>query len=244
MSAGRRATGPRMSRMPTLIALPHRFRLGQNGGRARHPPACLSACHSTPPGSSGDANSNPSLPPRAPVARWRSRRGSPRRDIASSRQDAAARDEVRVHPDLSGLDCVNRSTSFIHPVRGSASTWNTDAIVRVLLSCICGSDLWPYGGKPDQDHGDRIGHEFLGVVEDSGAGVSGVKPGDVVVAPFVWADNTCDFCREGLQTSCRRGGNWGSADADGGQGAPHCCPPCSHCRTCSPPGTTARSPPG
>lgn len=104
-------------------------------------------------------------------------------------------------------------------MRGSASTWNTDAIVRVLRSCICGSDLWPYGGKPAQNHGDRIGHEFLGVVEDSGAGVSGVKPGDGVVAPFVWADNTCDFCREGLQTSCRRGGNWGSADVDGAGGS-------------------------
>jgi threonine dehydrogenase-like Zn-dependent dehydrogenase len=94
----------------------------------------------------------------------------------------------------------------------------TDAVVRVLRSCICGSDLWPYGGKPAQDHGDRIGHEFLGVVEETGSAVSGLKPGDVVVAPFVWADNTCDFCREGLQTSCRHGGNWGASDVDGGQG--------------------------
>jgi threonine dehydrogenase-like Zn-dependent dehydrogenase len=94
----------------------------------------------------------------------------------------------------------------------------TDAIVRVLRSCICGSDLWPYGDKPAQDHGDRIGHEFLGVVEELGAEVSGLKAGDVVVAPFVWADNTCDFCREGLQTSCRHGGRWGSPDVDGGQG--------------------------
>jgi threonine dehydrogenase-like Zn-dependent dehydrogenase len=94
----------------------------------------------------------------------------------------------------------------------------TDAVVRVLRACVCGSDLWPYGSKPAQDHGDRIGHEFLGVVEDIGADVTGIKPGDVVVAPFVWADNTCDFCREGLQTSCRHGGQWGSTDVDGGQG--------------------------
>ena len=94
----------------------------------------------------------------------------------------------------------------------------TDAIVRVLRSCICGSDLWPYGSKPAQDHGDRIGHEFLGVVEETGADVSGLKPGDVVVAPFVWADNTCDFCREGLQTSCRHGGQWARDGVDGGQG--------------------------
>jgi threonine dehydrogenase-like Zn-dependent dehydrogenase len=48
-----------------------------------------------------------------------------------------------------------------------------------------------------------MGHEFLGVVEELGADVSGLRKGDLVVAPFVWADNTCDFCREGLQTSCR-----------------------------------------
>ncbi|MFI5638857.1 zinc-dependent alcohol dehydrogenase family protein [Streptomyces goshikiensis] len=94
----------------------------------------------------------------------------------------------------------------------------TDALVRVLRSCVCGSDLWPYGSKPAADHGDRIGHEFLGVVEDTGAEVTGLRRGDVVVAPFVWADNTCDFCREGLHTSCRHGGFWGARDVDGGQG--------------------------
>ena len=94
----------------------------------------------------------------------------------------------------------------------------TDAVVRVLRSCVCGSDLWPYAGKPAQSHGDRIGHEFLGVVEEVGAAVDRHRPGDVVVAPFVWADNTCDFCRAGLQTSCRAGGPWGKSDVDGGQG--------------------------
>ncbi len=48
--------------------------------------------------------------------------------------------------------------------------------------------------------------------------MTGLKRGDVVVAPFVWADNTCDFCREGLHTSCRHGGYWGADDVDGGQG--------------------------
>ncbi|GAA2375879.1 IMP dehydrogenase [Catellatospora methionotrophica] len=94
----------------------------------------------------------------------------------------------------------------------------TDALVRVLRSCICGSDLWPYASRPASAQGDRIGHEFLGVVEDTGSDVSGLKKGDVVVAPFVWADNTCDFCREGLQTSCRHGGFWGADGVDGGQG--------------------------
>ncbi|MFJ8022530.1 zinc-dependent alcohol dehydrogenase family protein [Streptomyces sp. NPDC096311] len=94
----------------------------------------------------------------------------------------------------------------------------TDAVVRVLRSCICGSDLWPYGSRPPTEHGDRIGHEFLGVVEDTGAEVSGLKTGDLVVAPFVYSDNTCDFCREGLHTSCRHGGFWATDGVDGGQG--------------------------
>jgi threonine dehydrogenase-like Zn-dependent dehydrogenase len=93
----------------------------------------------------------------------------------------------------------------------------TDAVVRVLLSCICGSDLWPYGSLPSSEHGRRMGHEFLGVVEEIGSDVAGLSAGDVVIAPFVWADNTCDFCRQGLQTSCRHGGQWGH-DLDGGQG--------------------------
>ena len=94
----------------------------------------------------------------------------------------------------------------------------TDAVVRVLRSCICGSDLWPYWSMPASEPGERIGHEFLGVVEETGSEVSGLQRGDVVVAPFVWADNTCDFCREGLQTSCRHGGMWGADGVDGGQG--------------------------
>jgi threonine dehydrogenase-like Zn-dependent dehydrogenase len=94
----------------------------------------------------------------------------------------------------------------------------TDALLRVLQSCICGSDLWPYASMPATDDGRRMGHEFLGVVEEIGSDVSGVRRGDVVVAPFLWADNTCDFCSEGLQTSCRHGGGWGSPGVDAGQG--------------------------
>jgi threonine dehydrogenase-like Zn-dependent dehydrogenase len=94
----------------------------------------------------------------------------------------------------------------------------TDAVVRVLRSCICGSDLWPYGSMPASEEGQRIGHEFIGIVEDAGQEVPGLKSGDLVVAPFVWADNTCDFCTKGLQTSCRHGGVWGAPGVDGGQG--------------------------
>jgi threonine dehydrogenase-like Zn-dependent dehydrogenase len=76
----------------------------------------------------------------------------------------------------------------------------TDAVVRVLRACICGSDLWPYASVKPSDEGRRIGHEFIGVIEDLGSDVSGFARGDLVVAPFVWSDGTCDFCQEGLHT--------------------------------------------
>jgi threonine dehydrogenase-like Zn-dependent dehydrogenase len=67
------------------------------------------------------------------------------------------------------------------------------------------------------EKGRRMGHEFIGVIEDVGAEVRSVKRGDLVVAPFAWSDGTCEFCRQGLQTSCLHGGWWGG-DLDGGQG--------------------------
>ncbi|MEU0758818.1 zinc-dependent alcohol dehydrogenase family protein [Streptomyces microflavus] len=94
----------------------------------------------------------------------------------------------------------------------------TDAVVRVLRACICGSDLWAYRGESARQPGQRIGHEFLGVVEETGAGVGGFAVGDLVVAPFVWSDGTCAYCADGLTTSCPEGGFWGSVGSDGGQG--------------------------
>jgi threonine dehydrogenase-like Zn-dependent dehydrogenase len=94
----------------------------------------------------------------------------------------------------------------------------TDAVVQVVRSAICGSDLWAYGSMPASQPGRPMGHEFLGVVEDVGTDVTGLQRGDLVVTPFVWADNTCDFCTEGLQTSCRHGGRYGLNGVDGGQG--------------------------
>ena len=94
----------------------------------------------------------------------------------------------------------------------------TDALVRVTRSAICGSDLWPYNQMEHTDTGRRMGHEFIGLVEDVGPEVSTIKPGDLVVTPFVWSDGTCVFCRRGLHSSCLHGGRYGWADVDGGQG--------------------------
>src|SRR5438105_2249323 len=94
----------------------------------------------------------------------------------------------------------------------------TDALVTVARAAICGSDLWPYKSMEPSEEGQRMGHEFIGVVEEVGTQVSTLKAGDLVVAPFVWSDGTCAFCREGLQTSCLHGGRYGFDGVDGGQG--------------------------
>ncbi|MGW1128290.1 zinc-dependent alcohol dehydrogenase family protein [Streptomyces sp. NPDC002526] len=94
----------------------------------------------------------------------------------------------------------------------------TDVVLRVLRACICGSDLWAYRGESARQPGQRIGHEFLGIVEEAGSEVRGFSAGDLVVAPFVWSDGTCAYCAEGLTTSCPQGGFWGSVGSDGGQG--------------------------
>ena len=66
--------------------------------------------------------------------------------------------------------------------------------------------------------GNRMGHEFMGIVEAVGTEVSTLKAGDLVAAPFAISDGTCVFCREGLHTSCIHGGWWGGTNQDGGQG--------------------------
>ncbi len=95
---------------------------------------------------------------------------------------------------------------------------STDALVVVTRASICGSDLWPYNQMEPGETGQRMGHEFIGVVEAVGDDVRTVKPGDVVVAPFAWSDGTCVFCQAGLQTSCLHGGFWARDGIDGGQG--------------------------
>ena len=90
----------------------------------------------------------------------------------------------------------------------------TDALVRVVRSCVCGSDLHPYHDQEASAEGAPMGHEFVGVVEDVGAEVARVRRGDLVVAPFAYSDGTCEFCREDLHTSCRDGGFFAGAQAE------------------------------
>ena len=92
----------------------------------------------------------------------------------------------------------------------------TDAIVRVVIACVCGSDLWYYRGDTRFEPGP-IGHEFVGVVEDVGREVSSLRPGDLVIAPFAFSDGSCPNCRNGVTTACMNGGVF-PMNGDGGQG--------------------------
>src|SRR3954463_5487001 len=93
----------------------------------------------------------------------------------------------------------------------------TDAVVRVVLACVCGSDLWYYRGDTPFDPGP-IGHELIGVVEEVGADVTSVRKGDFVVSPFAFSDGTCPHCRHGVHTACVNGGFMPATNGDGGQG--------------------------
>ena len=94
---------------------------------------------------------------------------------------------------------------------------STDAIVRVTRACVCGSDLHPFHSMPNSAEGTPMGHEFIGVIEEIGKDVATLAVGDFVIAPFAWSDGTCEFCLEGLQTSCTHGGFWAGNGIGGGQ---------------------------
>jgi threonine dehydrogenase-like Zn-dependent dehydrogenase len=78
----------------------------------------------------------------------------------------------------------------------------TDAIIRLSATCVCGSDLWPYRGIDVMDGPAPMGHEYVGVVEEVGGEVSGIKRGQFVVGSFWASDNTCEICRAGYQSGC------------------------------------------
>ncbi|MCX5215304.1 zinc-dependent alcohol dehydrogenase family protein [Kitasatospora sp. NBC_00240] len=78
----------------------------------------------------------------------------------------------------------------------------TDAIIRTAVTCVCGSDLWPWRGLDATDEAHPMGHEYAGFVEEVGAEVTGLRPGQFVVGSFATSDNTCRNCRNGFQSNC------------------------------------------
>src|SRR3954454_10987996 len=93
----------------------------------------------------------------------------------------------------------------------------SDAVIRIIRACICGSDLWPYNGGPNVE-GQRMGHEAIGVVEAVGSEVQRIKRRQLVIMPFADSDGTCLFCEEGLTTACVHVGFFGNGTGlDGAQ---------------------------
>jgi len=80
----------------------------------------------------------------------------------------------------------------------------TDAIIRLAVTCVCGSDLWPYRGIQAVETPTPMGHEYCGYVEEVGHAVKSVKLGQFVVGSFAMSDNSCPHCRVGYQSSCQQ----------------------------------------
>jgi threonine dehydrogenase-like Zn-dependent dehydrogenase len=89
----------------------------------------------------------------------------------------------------------------------------TDAIVRISATCVCGSDLWPYRGLNPINGPTPMGHEYCGIVEETGSAVETVRPGQFVIGSFFACDNTCPHCRAGYQSSCQHREFVGTAQA-------------------------------
>jgi len=79
----------------------------------------------------------------------------------------------------------------------------TDALISLSATCICGSDLWPYRGIQAISEPVPMGHEYCGIVEEVGRGVTSIRRGQFVIGSFFASDNTCPHCRAGYQTSCQ-----------------------------------------
>ncbi|MCO5995863.1 zinc-dependent alcohol dehydrogenase family protein [Actinoallomurus rhizosphaericola] len=90
----------------------------------------------------------------------------------------------------------------------------TDAIVRTVATCVCGSDLWRYRGVQEVPQPTPIGHEYVGVVEEVGSAVTSVRPGQFVVGGFLTSDGTCPICRAGAHANCQRGTGYDGCQAE------------------------------
>lgn len=91
---------------------------------------------------------------------------------------------------------------------------STDAVIRTVAACVCGSDLWRYRGISPVPQPTPIGHEYVGIVEAVGDAVATVKPGDFVVGGFLHSDNTCPLCRKDMHASCQHGGGYDGCQAE------------------------------
>ncbi len=88
----------------------------------------------------------------------------------------------------------------------------TDAIIRIVRACVCGSDLWWFRGISQRESGSTVGHEAIGVVDEVGDAVTHIRKGDFVIVPFTHGCGHCAACEAGFDGNClnkQDGGNGG-----------------------------------
>ncbi|MFF8717296.1 zinc-dependent alcohol dehydrogenase family protein [Streptomyces sp. NPDC015184] len=90
----------------------------------------------------------------------------------------------------------------------------TDAVIRTAVTCVCGSDLWPWRGLDATTDPHPMGHEYVGFVEEVGSEATGLRPGQFVVGSFATSDNTCANCANGFQSNCLRREFMGTCQAE------------------------------
>jgi threonine dehydrogenase-like Zn-dependent dehydrogenase len=90
----------------------------------------------------------------------------------------------------------------------------TDAVIRTVATCVCGSDLWRYRGIAQVPRPTPIGHEYVGVVEEVGAEVTSIQAGQFVVGGFLTSDNTCPLCKAGAHANCQHGTGYDGCQAE------------------------------
>ncbi|KAA8822062.1 zinc-dependent alcohol dehydrogenase family protein [Bifidobacterium vespertilionis] len=90
----------------------------------------------------------------------------------------------------------------------------TDAMIRMVRTCVCGSDLWYFRGLSEHAVHSQIGHEGIGVIEEVGSAVADFKVGDFVVVPFPYSCGTCPVCKAGFESCCPHGGYFGANQAE------------------------------
>ncbi len=93
----------------------------------------------------------------------------------------------------------------VEEVPKAALQQDDDIVIRMVRTCVCGSDLWFFRGLSGQAAHSQVGHEAIGVVEETGAAVESVKPGDFVVVPFPYSCGKCPVCKAGFESVCPHG---------------------------------------
>ena len=102
----------------------------------------------------------------------------------------------------------------VEEVPKAALQQDDDIVIRMVRTCVCGSDLWFFRGLSGQAAHSQVGHEAIGVVEETGAAVESVKPGDFVVVPFPYSCGKCPVCKAGFESVCPHGGYFSACQAE------------------------------